>query len=178
MVTATLIIPAVLITLSRRNIVFFNNTRIWRLHKMIIPAGLKWGNTVLFSRPQKLLITLFSHYCTEVRFASFLSGWFITAIAHVHSSKSTERKLVKRTSVYWPGCPNQPRIDFSYYEYIIRLICLLICAYIPSDTLLSLTNTFPITLFKVKWCEFIRLECELTLPTLILCLFGLAAFKW
>ena len=89
-----------------------------------------------------------------------------------------ERKLAKRTSVYWPGCPNQARIDFSYYEYIIRLICLLICAYIPSDTLLSLTNTFPITLFKVKWCEFIRLECELTLPTLILCLFGLAAFKW
>ena len=29
---------------------------------------------------------------------------------------------------YWPGCPNQPRIDFSYYKYVPRLICLLICA--------------------------------------------------
>ena len=26
-----------------------------------------------------------------------------------------------------PGCPNQPRIDFSYYKYVPRLICLLIC---------------------------------------------------
>ena len=30
-------------------------------------------------------------------------------------------------SQYWPGCPNQPRIDFSYYKYVPRLICLLIC---------------------------------------------------
>ena len=30
-------------------------------------------------------------------------------------------------SQYWPGCPNQPRIDFSYYKYDPRLICLLIC---------------------------------------------------
>ena len=28
---------------------------------------------------------------------------------------------------YWPGCPNQPRIDFLYYKYVLRLICLLIC---------------------------------------------------
>ena len=26
-----------------------------------------------------------------------------------------------------PGCPNQPRIDFSYYKYVPRLFCLLIC---------------------------------------------------
>ena len=26
-----------------------------------------------------------------------------------------------------PGCPNQPRIDLSYYTYVQRLICLLIC---------------------------------------------------
>ena len=30
-------------------------------------------------------------------------------------------------SQYWPGCPNQPRIDFSYYKYVPRLICLIIC---------------------------------------------------
>ena len=28
---------------------------------------------------------------------------------------------------YWLGCPNQPRIDFSCYKYVPRLICLLIC---------------------------------------------------
>ena len=30
-------------------------------------------------------------------------------------------------SAVLPGCPNQPRIDFSYYKYVPRLICLLIC---------------------------------------------------
>ena len=30
-------------------------------------------------------------------------------------------------SLYWPGCPNQPRIDFSCYKYVPRIICLLIC---------------------------------------------------
>ena len=29
--------------------------------------------------------------------------------------------------MYWPGCPNQPRIGFSCYKYVPRLICLLIC---------------------------------------------------
>ena len=38
------IIPAILITLCRRNAVFSNKTLIWRLHKTIIPAGLIWGN--------------------------------------------------------------------------------------------------------------------------------------
>ena len=28
---------------------------------------------------------------------------------------------------YWPGCQNQPRIDFSCYKYVPRPICLLIC---------------------------------------------------
>ena len=28
-----------------------------------------------------------------------------------------------------PGFPNQPRIDFSYYKYVPRLICLLICGF-------------------------------------------------
>ena len=35
--------------------------------------------------------------CTEVRFASFLSGGFITAIV----VNPLERKLAKRTSVHW-----------------------------------------------------------------------------
>ena len=30
------------------------------------------------------------------------------------------------------GCPNQPRIDFSYYKYVPRLICLLICGIKPT----------------------------------------------
>jgi hypothetical protein len=36
--------------------------------------------------------------CTEVHFASFLSGGFITAIV----VNPPERKLAKRTSVQWP----------------------------------------------------------------------------
>ena len=36
-------------------------------------------------------------------------------------------------SQVWPGCPNQPRIDFSYYKYVPRLICLLICGKQPSS---------------------------------------------
>ena len=36
-------------------------------------------------------------YLTEVRFASFLSGGFITALA----ANQPERKLTKRTSVHW-----------------------------------------------------------------------------
>ena len=36
-----------------------------------------------------------------------------------------------------PGCPNQPRIDFSNYKYVPRLNCLRICA------ALYLRFTFP-----------------------------------
>ena len=31
------------------------------------------------------------------------------------------------TVLILPGCPNQPRSDFSYYKYVPRLIWLLIC---------------------------------------------------
>ena len=34
-----------------------------------------------------------------------------------------------------PGCPNQPRIDFSYYKYVQRFICLLICGLNPQKRL-------------------------------------------
>ena len=40
------------------------------------------------------------------------------------------KNRLKSCSIFFtvlPGCPNQPRIDFSYYEYVPRLICLLIC---------------------------------------------------
>jgi hypothetical protein len=45
-IPASLIIPSILITLCRRNVVFSNKIRIWRLHKIIISANLIWGNTV------------------------------------------------------------------------------------------------------------------------------------
>ena len=35
----------------------------------------------------------------------------------------------------WPDCPNRTRIDFSYYKWVQRLICLLICErtqYLPA----------------------------------------------
>jgi hypothetical protein len=47
-IPATLIIPAILISLCRRNVVFSNKTRIWRLHRIIIAAGLIWGNMVFY----------------------------------------------------------------------------------------------------------------------------------
>ena len=40
------IIPAILTFLCIRNVVFSNKTRIWGLFKIIITAGLIWGNTV------------------------------------------------------------------------------------------------------------------------------------
>ena len=45
-IPAILIIPAFLIILFSENVVFSNKPRIWRLHKIMIPAGLIWGNTV------------------------------------------------------------------------------------------------------------------------------------
>ena len=45
-IPATLIIPSILTILCSKNVVFSNKTRIWRLCKIIIPAGLIWGNTV------------------------------------------------------------------------------------------------------------------------------------
>ena len=30
--------------------------------------------------------------------------------------------------MYWPGCSNQPRVDFSYHKNVPSPICLLICA--------------------------------------------------
>ena len=60
------------------------------------------------------------HWCTEVRFASFFSGWFITAIV----VNSPERKLAKRTSVHWGDASMCPflvfirfgQVSFNYVE--------------------------------------------------------------
>ena len=57
-----------------------------------------------------------SNQCTEVRFSSFFSGGFITAIV----VNPSERKLEKRTSVQWielkfwllVGCDK--RLQFKY----------------------------------------------------------------
>ena len=60
-------------------------------------------------------------------------------------------------SQYWPGCPNQPRIDFSYYKYVPRLICLLICDQwgvcgSPSTDFNSLLLTLSLTLMQINEC--------------------------
>ena len=53
-------------------------------------------------------------HCTEVRFASFLSGEFITAIV----VNQPERKLVKRTSVHYS------KMDLNLFSYPTMLTCL------------------------------------------------------
>ena len=47
-----------------------------------------------FNIPISIDISIKTHQCTEVRFASFLFGGFITAIV----VNSLERKMAKRTS--------------------------------------------------------------------------------
>ena len=46
--------------------------------------------------------------CTDVRFASFLSGGFTTMAA----INPPEKKLAKRTSVRWVDSPSHPTLDF------------------------------------------------------------------
>ena len=55
-----------------------------------------------FKCPRKIHLNT---QCTEVRFASFLSGEF-TTMAVINPS---ERKMAKRTSVQWGGGPRGPR---------------------------------------------------------------------
>ena len=43
------------------------------------------------------------------------------------SSKVAHNRPQTFFSQVRPSCPNPPRIDFSYYEYVPRFICLLIC---------------------------------------------------
>ena len=71
MIPATLIIPAILTILCSGNVVFSNKTRIWRLCKIIIPAGLIWGNTVVCcGHPQNIYFMLNSTttvHCARAR---------------------------------------------------------------------------------------------------------------
>ena len=55
-------------------------------------------------------------YCTEVRFASFLSGGFITAMV----VNPPERKLTKCTSVHWRGL-DSPLIKTLERENLILM---------------------------------------------------------
>ena len=80
-IPATLIIPAILTILCSRNVVFSNKTRIWRLCKIIIPAGLIWGNTVCIVSPCHLvsvsindlqLVTQVQLYETSYRYSNIL----------------------------------------------------------------------------------------------------------
>ena len=51
--------------------------------------------------------------CTNVHFASFLSGGFITAIV----ANSPERKLAKRTSVQYLEKPGSNRVNINIEIY-------------------------------------------------------------
>ena len=56
-------------------------------------------------------------------------------------------------SQYWPDYPNQCRIDFSYYKYVPRLICLLICDVYCACTVAPLKrNVEPVTHFPKYDC--------------------------
>ena len=58
--------------------------------------------------------------------------------------------MKKLLSKVRPGCPNQPRIDFSYYENVPRLICLLICdKNAPSDE--NLIYCVSVALIPQSW---------------------------
>ena len=59
----------------------------------------RWQYFKLLLDPADCCISVSLKQCTEVRFARFLSGGFITAIV----ANPLERKLAKRTSVQWFG---------------------------------------------------------------------------
>ena len=74
---------------------------------------------------KKGLITL--NHCTEVRFASFLSGGF-TTMAVINPP---ERKLIKRTSVHWfkilllicnVNLADFHTKDLSYQSYFLQIV--------------------------------------------------------
>ena len=56
--------------------------------------------------------------CTEVRFASSLSGGFITSIV----VNPPERKLAKRTSVQWLNFPKQAKSQKLLNRLLVEII--------------------------------------------------------
>ena len=56
--------------------------------------------------------------------------------AHENIKKCPQKLLIIDPklvfSQVWPGCPNQPRIDFSYHKMSVTSICSLICVQIVS----------------------------------------------
>ena len=68
-----------------------------------------FGILLSHSEPKTTLVQKYATQCTEVRFASFLSGGFIIAIV----VNQTKRKLAKRTSVH---CGNIVIINVDMYD--------------------------------------------------------------
>ena len=64
---------------------------------------------------EKLYFLEISLHCTEVRFASLLSGGFITAIV----VNPPERKLAKRTFLHWLKCSGIVFAAFFKISHII-----------------------------------------------------------
>ena len=90
--------------------------------------GIETGMILLIIDIKKILLCIFSktyklwciegvQYCTEVHFASFLSGGFITAIV----LNQPERKLAKRTSVQC--CHHVWRGHWDYWGFLRFLFC-------------------------------------------------------
>ena len=57
--------------------------------------------------------------------------FFFSFFAHKKLKKPPSKVAHNRLQffffMYWPGCPNRPRIDFSCHKYVPRRICSLIC---------------------------------------------------
>ena len=84
--------------------------------KSIQTAGYNGTRTVIeiVSETKMILYNVLSN-CTEVRFASFLSGGFITAIV----VNPPERKLAKRTSV---NCTDKRSAKHRYFMNFMNFI--------------------------------------------------------
>ena len=123
-IPATLIIPAILITLCRGNVVFSNKTRIWRLHEIIIPAGLIWGDTV-FTNFQLLALLIFVQFLSwDIIWEHWVKIWNsknrpnlwnrIAAQNHLKRSRNHGGKHQARTIT-------EP--DSWGYKYGLKVLC-------------------------------------------------------
>ena len=87
--------------------------------------GLEHENEVFPKLKKKKKITFI--LCNfSVRMLRYFQIFFIFFCLWKHKkppSKVAHNRPQSFFSQYWPGCPNQPRIDLSYYKYVPRLIC-------------------------------------------------------
>ena len=113
---------------------------------------------ILGSCKMETSLTLTPNYCTEVRFASFLSGRFITAIV----VNPPERKLAKRTSVQWPklywGFDVEPEIQIlKFIQFLASLSCSVLSAWhIIKRCKVAIMATLVVK-FSSKGCNLDRL---------------------